>query len=218
MTRRWQQNAGLLALRAGTGGVLAAHGVQKLFGWFGGPGLEGTGAAFEQMGFAPGRQSALAAGLGETGGGLLIALGLATPVAGAAAAGTMIPAAAVHAPKGFFATGGGYEYPALLGVSAAALALTGPGDWSLDALLGHRLNREWLTALALLASSAASLAIVRRRRGVLAARTASPGRQAVGDTAAHPTPRSVSTRTQPTAEAEPGGDRQPNRSQPPAPN
>ena len=119
MTKRWQQNAGLLALRAGIGGVLVAHGVQKLFGWLGGQGLEGTGAAFEQMGFAPGRPSALAAGLGEAGGGVAMILGVAIPAAGAAAAGTMIPAAAVHAPRGFFATGGGYEYPALLGISAA---------------------------------------------------------------------------------------------------
>ena len=163
MSKTWQENAGLLALRAGVGGVLVAHGVQKLFGWLGGHGLAGTGAAFEQMGFQPGRQAALAAGLGEAGGGVLIALGLATPAAGAAAAGTMIPATAVHAPSGFFATGGGYEYPALLGVSAAALTLMGPGDWSLDARLDHRLNRPWMAAAAIIASSAVSLAIVQRR-------------------------------------------------------
>ena len=79
MTKTWGENAGLLALRAGVGGVLIAHGVQKLFGWLGGHGLDATGAAFERMGFQPGRQSALAAGLGEAGGGALIALGLATP-------------------------------------------------------------------------------------------------------------------------------------------
>ena len=169
MSKTWQENAGLLALRAGLGGVLVAHGVQKLFGWLGGHGLAGTGAAFEQMGFHPGRQSALAAGLGEAGGGVLIALGLATPAAGAAAAGTMIPATAVHAPSGFFATGGGYEYPALLGVSAAALTIIGPGDWSLDARLDHRLNRPWMSGVAILASCAVSLAIVQRRRRVLAA-------------------------------------------------
>ena len=105
------QNVGLLTLRAGVGGVLIAHGVQKLFGWLGGAGLTGTAAAFEQMGSRPGRQSAVAAGLGEAGGGALIVLGLFTPAAGAAAAGTIIPAAAVHAPSGFFATGGGYAYP-----------------------------------------------------------------------------------------------------------
>ena len=78
MNNTWRENAGLLVLRAGVGGVLVAHGVQKLFGWLGGHGLAGTGAAFEQMGFQPGRQAALAAGLGEAGGGVLIALGLAT--------------------------------------------------------------------------------------------------------------------------------------------
>ena len=76
--KTWQENAGLLTLRAGVGGVLVAHGVQKLFGRLGGHGLTGR-AAFEQMGFVPGRQSALAAGLGEAGAGVLIALGLATP-------------------------------------------------------------------------------------------------------------------------------------------
>jgi putative oxidoreductase len=165
-----QENAGLLALRAGLGGVLVAHGVQKLFGWLGGHGLTGTGTAFEQMGFRPGKQSALAAGLGEACGGVLIALGLATPVAGAAAAGTMIPATAVHTPSGFFATSGGYEYPALLGVSAAALTLMGPGDWSLDAPLNNRLNRPWMSTVAIIPSSAVSLAIVQRRHQVLAAR------------------------------------------------
>ena len=172
MSNTWRENAGLLVLRAGVGGVLVAHGVQKLFGWLGGHGLAGTGAAFEQMGFQPVRQAALAAGLVEAGGGVLIALGLATPAAGAAAVGTMIPATAVHAPSGFFATGGGYEYPALLGVSAAALTLVGPGDWSLDARLGHRLNQPWLAAAAIIASSAVSLAIVHRRRQVLADRAA----------------------------------------------
>jgi putative oxidoreductase len=172
MSRTSLENAGLLGLRAGVGGVLAAHGVQKLFGWLGGAGLAGTAAGFEKLGFTPGRRNALAAGLGEAGGGALIALGLATPAAGAAAAGTMIPAVAVHAPHGFFATGGGYEYPALLGVSAVALALIGPGDWSLDARLGHRLNRPWISAAVMLASSVVSLAIVDRRRRLLTDRAA----------------------------------------------
>jgi putative oxidoreductase len=175
------QNAGLLTLRAGVGGVLIAHGVQKLFGWLGGAGLTGTADAFEQMGFRPGRQSAIAAGLGEAGGGALIVLGLATPAAGAAAAGTMIPAAAVHAPSGFFATGGGYEYPALLGLSAAALALTGPGDWSLDARLGHRLNPPWMAAATLLASASASALVLQHRRKALTARNPAPAAPAGGN-------------------------------------
>ena len=72
------QNLGLLTLRAGVGGVLLAHGVQKLFGWLGGAGLTGTADALEQMGFRPGLPSAVAAGLGEAGGGALIVLGLFT--------------------------------------------------------------------------------------------------------------------------------------------
>ena len=174
------QNLGLLTLRAGVGGVLIAHGVQKLFGWLGGAGLTGTAEAFEQMGFRPGRPSAVAAGLGEAGGGALITLGLATP-APARGSGTMIPAAAVHAPSGFFATGGGYEYPALLGLSAAALALTGPGDWSLDAGLGHGLNPPWMVAATLLASAAASALVLQHRRNALSARNPAPAAPADGD-------------------------------------
>lgn len=163
------KDAGLLVLRAGVGGVLLAHGCQKLFGWFGGHGLTATAGAFESMGFTPGRPSALAAGLGEAGGGALIALGLATPVAGAAAAGTMIAASAVHAPAGFFAQRGGYEYSALLGVSTAALALTGPGGWSLDRALGYRLNRPSLAIASLAMSVAGAAAVLRRRTRTLAA-------------------------------------------------
>ena len=174
------QNAGLLTLRAGVGGVLLAHGVQKLFGWLGGAGLTGTADAFEQMGFRPGRPAAIAAGLGEAGGGALIVLGLFTPAAGAAAAGTMIPAAAVHAPSGFFATGGGYEYPALLGLSAA-LALTGPGDRSLDARLGHSLSPPWMVAATLLASAAASALVLQRRRKALTAQNPAPAAPAGGN-------------------------------------
>ncbi|OEV06840.1 hypothetical protein AN219_33300, partial [Streptomyces nanshensis] len=84
-----RHDLGLLALRLGTGGVLFAHGTQKLFGWFGGHGLAGTGGFMEQLGFRPGRRSALASGLGEAGGGTLLALGLATPGAGAAVAAAM---------------------------------------------------------------------------------------------------------------------------------
>lgn len=161
------KDAGLLVLRAGVGGVLIAHGGQKLFGWFGGHGLEGTAGAFESMGFTPGLPSAIAAGAGEAGGGALIALGLATPVAGAAAAGTMITATAVHAPAGFFAQQGGFEYPALLTVSTAALALTGPGGWSLDKALGYRLNEPWMAVTSLLLSVAGASLVLKRRRAAL---------------------------------------------------
>jgi putative oxidoreductase len=157
---------GLLALRVGVGGTLFAHGAQKLLGWFGGKGFRSTAETFDGMGFKPGAASAAAAGLGEVG-GALIALGAATPLAGAAAAGTMIGAASVHAPAGFFATEGGYEYPAVLGLAAAALTLTGPGRYSLDALLGHRLNRASYATAALTAALAGGTFVVARRRKTL---------------------------------------------------
>ncbi|MFF5635807.1 DoxX family protein [Streptomyces sp. NPDC012825] len=158
-----RRDLGLLVLRVGTGAVLAAHGTQKLFGWFGGGGVEGTGKAMEAMGFSPGRQSAIAAGLGEAGGGALLALGLATPAAGAAAAGAMTGAVSVHAPAGFFAQGGGYEYPAFLGFTAAAIGVTGAGRYSLDHLTGHVLDRRWVVAVAFLGTALAAAAVVGRR-------------------------------------------------------
>jgi putative oxidoreductase len=154
---------GLLLLRLGAGGVLAAHGAQKLFGWFGGGGLEQTGAAMEAMGYVPGKQSAAAAGLSELGGGALLALGLATPAAGAAAAGAMAGAAAVHAPNGFFAQEGGYEYAVSLGLTATGLAIAGPGRFSLDHLLGHALNRHWMVPLTMGVTAAVTTLVVGAR-------------------------------------------------------
>ncbi|MET9776067.1 DoxX family membrane protein [Streptomyces sp. NPDC006367] len=163
MTCYDRRDLGLLLLRLGTGGVLAAHGAQKLLGWFGGGGLEGTGQAMEAMGYSPGRASATAAGLAEAGGGLLLALGLATPAAGAAAAGAMTGAAAVHTPNGFFAQSGGYEYAASLGLTAAGLAVTGPGRLSLDHALGHAVNRNWMVPAAFAVTAAATTVIVGAR-------------------------------------------------------
>lgn len=163
-----RRDLALLALRTGTGAVLIAHGAQKLFGWFGGAGLEGTAAAMERMGFRPGRQSAIAAGLGEAGGGALLVLGLATPAAGAAAAGAMAGAVAVHAPAGFFNQGGGFEYPAFLGFTAAAVGLAGPGRYSVDHATGHHFDQPWTVALAFGASALAAAAVVTGRARVLA--------------------------------------------------
>lgn len=166
MKDRTRKDLGLLALRLGTGGVLCAHGAQKLFGWFGGHGIEATGEAMHQMGFRPGRESAVAAGAGEAGGGALLALGLATPAAGAAAAGAMAGAVAVHSPAGFFATAGGYEYPGYLGFAAAGLGLTGPGKYSLDRATGHCLDRPWVVALSFAAAAVAAAGVVSRRARV----------------------------------------------------
>ncbi|MET9731645.1 DoxX family membrane protein [Streptomyces sp. NPDC006458] len=163
MTCYERRDLGLLLLRLAAGGVLAAHGAQKLFGWFGGHGIEGTGQFMESVGYRPGRASATAAGLAEAGGGTLLMLGLATPAAGAAAAGAMTGAAAVHAPNGFFNQSGGYEYAATLGLAATGLAITGPGRLSLDHALGHVVDRGWMVPTALAVTAAATAVVVGTR-------------------------------------------------------
>lgn len=162
------RDVGLLALRVGVGATLVAHGTQKLFGWFGGGGVAGTAGFFDSVGFRPGKVNAVLAGVAEAGGGTLLAAGLGTPVAGAAAAGTMVVAAAMHADKGFFAQGGGYEYPAVLALTAVSLALGGPGQLSLDAALNHRANRPWMRAVALAGVPTVTALVIRRRNAMLA--------------------------------------------------
>jgi putative oxidoreductase len=153
---------GLLILRLVVGLTLAGHGTQKLFGWFGGYGLAGTAGFLEQLGFVPGRRNALFAGLAETAGGLLLALGLATPVAAAMIIAVMVVAAvSVHLKHGFFAHNQGYEYTLVLATAALTIAFAGPGPISLDALLGlHDAGYGWgLGALAFgLAGGAVQLA------------------------------------------------------------
>ena len=140
-------DAGLLLARLVVGLLMAAHGSQKLFGWFGGYGLAGTGGFFESLGFRPGRLFAAAAGLTETAGGLLLALGLLGPLGPAMIISVMVVAiAAVHWQHGVFAQNGGIEVPLLYGAAAAALALTGPGLYSLDAAFG--LDSLWTPAIA----------------------------------------------------------------------
>lgn len=128
---------GLLILRLAVGLGFAAHGAQKLFGAFGGHGIEGTAGFFEQVGLRPGKLHARAAGSAEFFGGILIALGLLTPLAAAALIGVMTAAViTVHARNGFFVTDQGYEYNLVLVASVFALAAVGPGAWSLDNALG----------------------------------------------------------------------------------
>ena len=139
---------GLLLLRLTVGMSVAAHGAQKLFAWFGGPGLGAAGQFMTMLGFHPGRRHALMAGLAEMSGGLLLAFGLITPVAAAMVVSVMLVAAlTVHVKKGFFVQDGGYEYTLALGVAAVSVAFTGPGTLSLDALAGFSLN-GWLWGIA----------------------------------------------------------------------
>jgi putative oxidoreductase len=127
----------LFALRIVAGLLMAGHGAQKLFGSFGGHGIAGTGQFFESLGLRPGQRHARLAGLSEFGGGLLLALGLVTPLGAAAIIGVMTVAIlTVHLPKGLWATEGGYEYNVVLIAIAFALGCAGPGGWSIDHALG----------------------------------------------------------------------------------
>jgi putative oxidoreductase len=125
--------AGLLILRLVLGLVLAAHGAQKLLGWFGGPGLNGFAVMLEQLGVRPGRTWAIASGVVELGGGLLVAAGLLTPVAALFLAGDLLVAIlTTHLTLGFWNHEGGFEFPLTLLGGMVALSLIGPGAASLD--------------------------------------------------------------------------------------
>jgi putative oxidoreductase len=127
------RDAGLLVLRVVLGLTMAAHGTQKLFGWFSGGGLDGTAAFFSSVGYPFGQVMAVVCGLAEGAGGLALAAGLFTPLAGAAVFGNMLNALAVTW-GGFFAPDG-VEYALLLTAGAAALTLAGPGRWAADRFL-----------------------------------------------------------------------------------
>src|SRR2546423_2035419 len=128
---------GLLLVRVVIGVIMAAHGAQKLLGWFGGYGLRGTGQFFEQLGFQPGPAFAAAASISEIVSGLLVALGFLGPVGPALMISVMIVAAmTVHWEHGLFAANNGIELPLLYGITAFGLALTGFGQYSLDNWLG----------------------------------------------------------------------------------
>jgi putative oxidoreductase len=159
---------GLLLLRVVAGLTMAAHGTQKLFGWFGGGGLKGTAAGFESLGFRPAPLMALSAGLAETA-GVLFAIGFLTPLAALAIATVMLNAIeSVHWKNGFFAGAGGYEFNLLLLTVAVAVAATGPGRFSLDRALGwdDNLSGVWWAVGVLVAALAISLVttgLLRRR-------------------------------------------------------
>lgn len=129
-------DAGLLLVRLVVGLLFVGHGTQKLAGWFGGQGLEGTGRFFASLGFRPGRAHAALAGVAETMGGALLAGGLFTPLGAAAIVGVMTAATlGVHLPRGLWVQNGGYELPLVYAATATALVFAGPGAWSLDAVI-----------------------------------------------------------------------------------
>ncbi|MBW7472441.1 DoxX family protein [Marinobacter sp. F4218] len=138
-----QSSAGFaaLVLRVPVGLVLAAHGAQKLFGWFGGYGLEGTGQWMASIGLEPGYLMALLAGSAEFFGGLALALGLLTrPAALVNAVAMLVAIFAVHIGNGLFMSNNGYEYALTLFVVSVALAIQGGGRLALDNVLLERVG------------------------------------------------------------------------------
>jgi putative oxidoreductase len=171
---------GRLLTRMVVGGLFVGHGTQKLFGWFGGQGREGTSATFESAELGPGERNAVAAGIAEAGGGLLLAVGLFTPLAAAALSTVMLTAIrAVHWRNGVWNTKGGIEYPVVMLATLAALADTGPGRLSLDAARGRsRRGTGW--ALAELAAAGAVSQLVVASGGRTAQSDSQPARSQRG--------------------------------------
>jgi putative oxidoreductase len=152
---------GLLILRFVMGLTMAAHGSQKLFGWFEGPGRAGTTGMFTKLGFRWPAVMALMAGAAEFFGGILFAAGLVTPFAAIALIVVMLNAViAVHWQKGFFATAGGYEYNLAIIAIATGVSAIGPGTDSVDNALGiaGTLSGEWWALIVLVGAAAVSIA------------------------------------------------------------
>ncbi|MFF2781028.1 DoxX family protein [Streptomyces sp. NPDC058052] len=150
-------DTGILILRLLVGLLVAGHGVQKVSSHLGGGGLEGGAEEFRADGFRGGVLTALAAGGGQIGSGLLLAAGFLTPLAATGTIGVMTVALTVKRSHGLWVQNDGYEYPLVLIGTAAALAATGPGAWSLDALLGLTPYPSWWAALVLAAGLGSGL-------------------------------------------------------------
>jgi putative oxidoreductase len=169
-------NFGLLILRLVVGGVFVAHGIQKLTTKLDGHGVDGTAQMMGQLDMKPARPNALAAGLAEAGGGAALALGVATPAAATGLIATMVTAIRkVHAKNGPWASGGGYEYNAVLIAAVTAITAAGPGAISLDAAFGKRAWGAPAGIVALIAGAVGSTtAIMLGRRTADAERSAAP--------------------------------------------
>ena len=164
-------NDGLLIVRLVFGLMMAAHGAQKLFGWFGGHGLAATAGFFDTVGFRPGRLMAFAAGFGEFASGLLVAIGFLGPIGPALMVSVMIVASSMHWSKGLFVTSGGVEVPLLYAAVAAGLAFTGFGALSLDAALGlASLSSSPIVGTALAVGIAGAILVLATRRAAVPAK------------------------------------------------
>jgi putative oxidoreductase len=158
-------NFALLVLRLVVGLVIASHGAQKLFGVFGGHGVDGTAAYYEQLGLRPARLNVWIAGVAEFAGGLLIAVGFLTPFAAAAVIGIMTVAVlTVHLRNGLFVTENGFEYNLVLAAVALSLAGVGAGSWSLDNAFGSQLTGAGWALAALAAGVLGGLGVIANAR------------------------------------------------------
>lgn len=159
-------DVGRLATRAVIGSLFVGHGTQKLFGWFGGPGLSGTDGMMRSLNMRPARANSIAAGVSEAAGGALLLAGLATPVAAASLIGVMTTAIrTVHLTNGPWNSNGGYEYNATLIAILVALAESGPGRLSLDHVFGTEKRGAVWGVGALAAGVATSAVVISRGRG-----------------------------------------------------
>src|SRR5437588_871957 len=158
-------SVGLLILRIVVGALFIGHGTQKLFGWFGGHGIDGTGGFFESLRYRNGPAMATLAGLAEAGGGSLVLLGLVTWLGAAAIFGVMLNAmVSVHVKNGIWNSNGGVELPLAFSAAAICLAFTGPGRYSFDQAIGwHMAGWAWGT-LAVVLGAVAGLMILASRR------------------------------------------------------
>lgn len=157
---------GLLILRLVVGLTLTAHGAQKLFGWWGGPGMAGWTAGMDRMRIRPAKAWAWISVLAELVGGLLFAFGLLTPLGAFAIVGSMLVAiATVHWPNGFWNGKRGYEFNLVILASVIAVALTGPGALSLDAVLRlHIPEPATIIVLAIATTAGVAATLLSRRR------------------------------------------------------
>jgi len=156
-------NLALVAARLLIGAIFFGHGSQKLFGWFGGYGLKGTGGFFESLGMRPGALFAFVAGVGEFAGGILTLLGWLNPVGPSLIIAVMIVAiVTVHIPKGLWNTNGGYEFPLANIAAALAISATGNGAYSLDTVASLPIlanpSANWIILAVAIAGALLSLA------------------------------------------------------------
>lgn len=169
---------GMLLLRSVIGSLFIGHGAQKLFGSFGGYGLEGTGGFMAQLGYRKGRAMATLAGFTELAAGVLLAIGFLTPIAAAGIIGVMVNAiVAVHAQNGMWNQDGGSEYPLVLCAAVAAITFAGPGAFSVDEALGLELAGVAWGFSAILLGILSGVVVSMSRRPAGAVRAETPGEE-----------------------------------------